>query len=122
MRLYQLERLGLSKEPNLGNETFSTKMAHCAVPEILVNLYSMLGSSWNSIALGLNESSFWPYDYHFTHFLEKFIVLCIFRDIPPRRLKVAILKFSLMYLINGGFHLVAKIIKELKSHMILYKF
>ena len=60
---------------------FSTKMTHCAVPEILVNLYSMLGSSWNSIALGLNESSFWPYDYHFTNFLEKLIVLCIFRDI-----------------------------------------
>ena len=80
MRLYQLERLGLSKEPNLGNETFSTKMAHCAVPEILVNLYSMLGSSWNSIALGLNESLFWPYDYHLTHFFEKLIVLCIFRD------------------------------------------
>ena len=36
---------------------FSTKMTHCAVPEILVNLYSMLGSSWNSIALGLNETS-----------------------------------------------------------------
>ena len=74
---------------------FSTKMTHCAVPEILVNLYSMLGSSWNSIALGLNESSFWPYDYHFTNFLEKLIVLCIFRDILLRRLKVAILKFSL---------------------------
>ena len=80
---------------------FSTKMTHCAVPEILVNLYSMLGSSWNSIALGLNESSFWPYDYHFTNFLEKLIVLCIFRDILLRRLKVAILKFSLMYLINN---------------------
>ena len=37
---------------------FSNKMAHCAVPEILVNLYSMLGSSRNSIAVGLNESSF----------------------------------------------------------------
>ena len=64
---------------------FSTKMTHCAVPEILVNLYSMLGSSWNSIALGLNESSFWPYDYHFTHFLENaslgiyFVILYVFQ-------------------------------------------
>ena len=53
---------------------FYTKMVRCAVQEILVNLYSMLGISWNSIALGLNESSFWPYDYHFTHTVFPHIV------------------------------------------------